>query len=130
MKVSDQVRHAIETCGLTRYRIAKETGVTQSTLSRFMAGQAASTDLLDRLTKLFGLSLSMSRSRRLTAALSQPRARRIATTASGRPRLGEPGYQENSRAGGGLRRLENSPGEIAHHSSGRLRHRHPSSVTP
>ena len=38
MKLSDQVRHAIETCGQTRYAIAKATGISEATLSRFVSG--------------------------------------------------------------------------------------------
>jgi transcriptional regulator with XRE-family HTH domain len=75
MKISDQIRHAIQNCGLTRYRIAKEAKISQSTLSRFMAGHAMSTDVLDRLTELLGLSVSMTRPRRHLAALGSPRAR-------------------------------------------------------
>ncbi|MEM7229407.1 MAG: helix-turn-helix transcriptional regulator [Planctomycetota bacterium] len=75
MKVSDQIRHVIENCGLTRYRIAKEAGISQSTLSRFMAGHAMSTEVLDRLTELLGLSISMTRPRRHVVALGSRRAR-------------------------------------------------------
>jgi len=78
MKISDQIRHAIESCGLTRYRIAKEAGISQSTLSRFMAGKAMSTECLDRLTELLGLSIQMTRPRRHVVALGSPRARRPA----------------------------------------------------
>ena len=38
MKLSDQLRHAIETCGQTRYAIAKATGISEATLSRFVSG--------------------------------------------------------------------------------------------
>lgn len=38
IKLSDQVRQAIENCGQTRYRISKETGISNSMLSRFMSG--------------------------------------------------------------------------------------------
>ncbi|MBM3994440.1 MAG: helix-turn-helix transcriptional regulator [Planctomycetes bacterium] len=38
IKLSDQLRHAIETCGQPRYRIAKATGISEATLSRFMSG--------------------------------------------------------------------------------------------
>lgn len=33
---SDEIRKAIKNCGKTRYAISKETGIAQSTLSRFM----------------------------------------------------------------------------------------------
>jgi DNA-binding Xre family transcriptional regulator len=35
-KLSEQIRHAIKTCGITRYRISKETGISEATLTRFM----------------------------------------------------------------------------------------------
>ena len=38
-KLSDQLRRAVETCGETCYSISKATGITESTLSRFMTGE-------------------------------------------------------------------------------------------
>jgi len=35
---SDQVRKAIRSCGLTRYRLSELTGIHESTLSKFMSG--------------------------------------------------------------------------------------------
>jgi transcriptional regulator with XRE-family HTH domain len=37
--VSDQIRQAIDDSGLTRYRIAQETGISETTLSLFCNGQ-------------------------------------------------------------------------------------------
>ena len=37
VKLSDQIRQAIGGCGLTMYRIWKETGIDPATLSRFMS---------------------------------------------------------------------------------------------
>ena len=37
--VSDQIRQAIDDSGLTRYRIAQETGISETTLSLFCSGQ-------------------------------------------------------------------------------------------
>ena len=39
MKLSDQIRKAVRTCGQTRYAIAKATGISQATLSRFVNGE-------------------------------------------------------------------------------------------
>ncbi|MSU78419.1 MAG: XRE family transcriptional regulator [Gemmataceae bacterium] len=39
MKLSDQLRQAIDTCGETRYAIAKATSIAEATLSRFMSGE-------------------------------------------------------------------------------------------
>lgn len=38
-KLSEQIREAVETCGHTRYAIAKATGISQGTLSRFVSGE-------------------------------------------------------------------------------------------
>jgi transcriptional regulator with XRE-family HTH domain len=57
-KLSDQIRHAIETCGRTRYQISQETGVDQATLSRFANGKGGlSIPVLDRLGHCLGLEL-------------------------------------------------------------------------
>ena len=39
-KTLEQVRQAIERSGLSRYRIAQETGISESQLSRLMSGDA------------------------------------------------------------------------------------------
>jgi transcriptional regulator with XRE-family HTH domain len=38
-KLSDQLRQAVGACGQTQYAIAKVTGISKSTLSRFMSGE-------------------------------------------------------------------------------------------
>lgn len=59
IKFSDQLRHAIETCGMTRYEISKRTGVAQPTLSRFMYGKGGlSVDGLDKIADCLGLNLA------------------------------------------------------------------------
>lgn len=37
--ISDQLRALIEECGLSRYELAKQTGIDESALSRFMSGE-------------------------------------------------------------------------------------------
>jgi transcriptional regulator with XRE-family HTH domain len=50
---SDQLRRAINNCGMTRYQIAKRTGISQATLSRFMSGQRGLTlGAVDKLAAL------------------------------------------------------------------------------
>jgi hypothetical protein len=39
IRLSDQVRRAVDASGLSRYRISKEMGIAESTMSRFMARQ-------------------------------------------------------------------------------------------
>ena len=56
-RLSDQFRRAIEESGTSRYRIARETGITESTLSRFVHGAGANSEALDRLAAYFELEL-------------------------------------------------------------------------
>ena len=57
-KLTDQLRQTIDNCGVTRYRIAKETGISESTLSKFCLGQRGiSMDALDRLGEYLGLEI-------------------------------------------------------------------------
>ncbi len=54
--LSDQIRRAIESSGLTRYRIAVESSAEESTLSRFMSGSSSlRTDTLDRIAEVLRL---------------------------------------------------------------------------
>ncbi len=57
-KLSDQVRQAIDDSGLTRYRIAKATGIDESAIGKFYNGQRGlSTDALDRIGEYLGLRI-------------------------------------------------------------------------
>ena len=38
-RLTDQLRHSIADCGISRYRLAKETGVGQSSLALFCNGK-------------------------------------------------------------------------------------------
>jgi transcriptional regulator with XRE-family HTH domain len=71
---SDQIRQAIERSGMTRYRIAVQSGITESTISRFMHGADASTDMLDRLAETLGLNVTTGRPK-LTPSQAQFKAR-------------------------------------------------------
>jgi transcriptional regulator with XRE-family HTH domain len=57
--LTDQLRQAIEDSGLTRYEIAKRTGIAESTLSRFVTGRRAglSMQALDALGECLGLTI-------------------------------------------------------------------------
>jgi len=64
-KLSDQVRQAVDASGLTRYRICKELGIAESTMSRFMSGQGGlSMEVLDKLADLLGLGIKTARRRK------------------------------------------------------------------
>ncbi len=59
MKLSEQIRRAIETCGQTRYAIAKATGVSEATLSRFVNGERGlPTKTLDILADHLDLNIT------------------------------------------------------------------------
>ena len=56
--LSDQLRDAIDGCGLTRYKLAQITGVSQPALCRFMKGQTGlGLKAIDALGRALGLEL-------------------------------------------------------------------------
>lgn len=58
MTMNDRVRKAIRDCGLTPYAIAKASGVTKGTLSRFMGGtRDISLNVLERIAPHIGVTL-------------------------------------------------------------------------
>jgi hypothetical protein len=61
-RISDQLKQAINECGKSRYRIAKETGISQAILSRFVRTECGlSLAYYDRLAEYFGLELAPKR---------------------------------------------------------------------
>jgi transcriptional regulator with XRE-family HTH domain len=59
VSLSDQIRRAVDASGLSRYRIAKELGIAESTMSRFMAGKGGlSLANLDALADLLNLNIA------------------------------------------------------------------------
>ena len=64
-KLSDQLRQVISDCGVTRYRIAKETGVSEAVLSRLMNGKGwLSVDSFDRLGRYLDLTIEVTTRRK------------------------------------------------------------------
>lgn len=65
-KLSDQLRAAIDASGLSRYRIGKELGIDEATLSRFMSGERGlRMSVLDQLSVFLELRVvSGKRARR------------------------------------------------------------------
>jgi ribosome-binding protein aMBF1 (putative translation factor) len=60
--MTDVLKTAIEQCGVSRYRISKDTGILETSLSRFMRGET--TILLDKadvLADYLGLELTRKR---------------------------------------------------------------------
>ena len=59
-RVSDQLRAIIETCGISRYELAKRTGIDAATFCRFVAGDSGlSSKALDKLGAVLGLEVVM-----------------------------------------------------------------------
>ncbi len=60
--ITDQLRQAIDDSGLTRYRIAKETGVSESALAQFYNGhRGLSMDALNALGEFLQLTIILGR---------------------------------------------------------------------
>lgn len=60
--LTDQLRQAIDASGLTRYRIAQETGVSESALSQFYNGhRGLSMEALNALGECLNLTIIMRR---------------------------------------------------------------------
>lgn len=61
-KLTDQLRQAIDDSGLTRYRIAQETGISEATLSKFYLGQRGlSMEALNALGECLQLTIHQGR---------------------------------------------------------------------
>ncbi len=59
---SDQLRDAILNADISRYRISKETGLTEAGLSRFVNGVAGlSLDSIDKVGECLGLEITTSK---------------------------------------------------------------------
>ena len=57
---SDQVRRAINQCGMSRYAISKASGVSQGMLSRFVAGEMDMTlRTLGRIAPFIGVDITV-----------------------------------------------------------------------
>ena len=56
--LSEQLRDAIEKAGVSRYEIAKQTGVSETTLCRFVSGERGiSVDAMDAIGLYLGLAI-------------------------------------------------------------------------
>jgi transcriptional regulator with XRE-family HTH domain len=59
IKFTEQIRRAIADCGVSRYRISKETGIAETVLSKFMLRQRGFTlATLDALADYLQLDLT------------------------------------------------------------------------
>ena len=60
--LSDQIRQAIDDSGLTRYRIAQETGISETALALFYNGQRGlSMKALNALGEFLQLTITLGR---------------------------------------------------------------------
>ena len=57
LSLTDQIRAALENCGETRHRVAKNSGLNEPQLCRFMAGAGISFRALDKLAAYLGLEI-------------------------------------------------------------------------
>jgi hypothetical protein len=64
VRMSDQIRQAINASDRSRYRICKELGLSEATMSRFMNGTGGlSMECLDALGDLLDLNLQAPKAR-------------------------------------------------------------------
>lgn len=60
--IYDEIREAIVKGGKSRYRIARETGISESALSLFMHGKRGlSGDRLERIAKSLGFTITLKK---------------------------------------------------------------------
>lgn len=64
-RFSEQLRQAIRECPMSRYEISRQTGIAQSTLSKFVQGERGlSMASIDQLIACLGLELKRKDSSR------------------------------------------------------------------
>ena len=57
LMIMEILREHIRSCGKSRYRISKDTGVEEAALCRMMQGGGCYSDTADKLCEYFGLEL-------------------------------------------------------------------------
>jgi predicted transcriptional regulator len=62
--IIETLKKEIRRCGLTRYEVAKQSGISQEQLCRFMKGQSFRCETADILLKYFGYALVKKRKRK------------------------------------------------------------------
>jgi predicted XRE-type DNA-binding protein len=60
LKLTDQIRLAVNSSGMSHYRICKFLGIAESTMSRFMNGGWLGKENIDALGELLGLSIQVN----------------------------------------------------------------------
>lgn len=59
--IIETLKKEIQRCGKSRYQIAKESGISEAQLCRFMKGQSFQCETADILLKYFGYELRKKR---------------------------------------------------------------------
>jgi ribosome-binding protein aMBF1 (putative translation factor) len=58
VKLTDQLRQAIDACGMSRYSLCQQIGLDQAVMSKFMAGKCGlSVSNIDKLADLLELDI-------------------------------------------------------------------------
>lgn len=64
--IIEAIRKHIGECGKTRYRISKDTGVSEAQLCRIMQGKTCTLETADILLRYFGLTVAGKQRKRKT----------------------------------------------------------------
>ena len=82
--LTETIRQAVTDSGISRYRIAHETGLPESSLSRFMNGKGAYSGTLEGIIDHLGLEVRLVRRQKSTAA--DPRKNKTRGGATPKPK--------------------------------------------
>ena len=58
------LRKQIENCGVSRYRISKDTGIDQAALCRILQGKSCNAETVDKLLTYFGYEIRKKRGKK------------------------------------------------------------------
>lgn len=62
--MSEQIRDAVDASSMSRYRICKLTGISESNMSHFMSGGWLGQDNINALAKLLGMNITTRKPRK------------------------------------------------------------------
>src|SRR5262245_30654299 len=93
-KFTEEIRQAVDASGLSRYRIAKELGIAESTMSRFMNGQGLGFEYLDALAEFVELLIAAGRKKKSKGRLTMRVFRATYKDRKGRTQEAESWYVE------------------------------------
>lgn len=73
--LSEQIRKAVDDSGMSRYRICKLLDISESNMSRFMAGAWLGRENIDALADLLGLEVTVKHSKKITRKSAKRKGR-------------------------------------------------------